>query len=166
MYILTPENKAFDTIRIPNSSSTLYHCILDYSDHNDVDYKFPPTVFIEDFPKASVELMIGEYRIQVPYNWCVLLGDRDFGELEIMPIKNFHGRNFHIFAFNPINGYRPEYLPIEVINIYQEVRWCIPTTKANHMLAVPLHGGEQPLCGFFVDEKNKLPDVLDIRQLF
>ena len=165
MYILTPENKALDTIRIPASTSTLYHCVLDYSDHEDVDYKFPPTVFVEDFARASAELMIGNHRIQVPFNWCILLGDKDCGDLEIMPIKSFHGRSFQAFVFNPCKGYRPDFLPVDIVNIYQEVRWCIPTTKPEHMLAVPLCGGESPLCAFFVDEKNKLPDVLDIRQV-
>jgi len=166
MYILTPENKSFDTSRIPNETTTLYYCILDYTDPEDVDYKFAPMVFIEDFARAAAELKIGDFRIQVPLHWCVLLGDRDFGDLEIMPITSLNGRDFCVFTYNPCIGYMPSFLPIDIVNIYQEVRWTVPTIKPEHMLCIPLADGENPLCAFFVDPKNKLPDILDIRQMF
>ena len=59
MYILTPDNKSFDTARIPSKSTDLYFCVLDYSDIEDVDYRFLPIVFVENFPKANAFLRIG-----------------------------------------------------------------------------------------------------------
>lgn len=166
MYILTPENKSFNTAKIPNQTTHLYYCVLDYSDSNDVDYKFPPMVFIEDYAQASAELKIGEYIIQVPLKWSILLGDTHSGELEILPITSLNGRDFKAFLFNPCKGYMPSFFDIEIVNIYQEIRWCVPTVKPQHMLAVPLASGENPLCAFFAESKNKLPDVLDIRKVF
>ena len=166
MYILTPENESFDTARIPTSTSDLYYCVLDYSDPEFVDYQFIPLVFIEDFPKASADLQIGDYRIQVPLHWCILLGDMDFEDIEIMPLTSLHARDFCVFTFNPCKGYMPTFMPIEMINVYNEVRWCVPNVKPEYMLAVPLTGGENPPCAFFVEPKNKIPDVLDIKQLF
>ncbi len=158
MYILTPENKSFDTARIPNITNTLHYAVLDYSNPDEVDYRFPPLVFIEDYPKANIELKIGPYIIQVPANWSILLGEQDFGDLEALPLTSLNGRVFTAFVFNPCKGYMPKFLTVDIIGIYQEIRWTIPTLQQDHLLAVPLRGGDNPDCVFFIDNKNKLPD--------
>ncbi len=165
MYILTPDNISFDTNRIPSKSTDLYFCVLDYSDPTDIDYQFIPVVFVENFPKANAVLRIGPNTVEVQLHWSILVGDQDFGELELMPIIEFHGRDFSAFTFNPCKGFMSRFEPIEIINIYQEVKWCIPTVMPEHLLTVPLRGGENPPCGFFAEPKTKLPDDFDLRDL-
>ena len=69
MYILTPDNKSFDTARIPSKSTDLYFCVLDYSDPEDIDYQFMPVVSVENFPKANAVLRVGENTVEVPLHW-------------------------------------------------------------------------------------------------
>ena len=126
MYILTPENISLETSLIPDVTDTLYYCVFDHTDSNDIDFRFPPMVFLEEYAKAAVELKIGPFTIQVPSSWAILLGDEDCADLEILPLFEFHGRDFKAFVFNPVSGFRGGYLPIEVTNIYQEVKWNIP----------------------------------------
>jgi len=40
MNILLPENRSFDTAKIPEEGSEIYYCVLDYSNLDDVDYHF------------------------------------------------------------------------------------------------------------------------------
>lgn len=166
MNILLPENRSFNTAQIPDSPSELYYCVLDYSNLDDIDYQFLPMVFVEDFAKASAELRIGGEIIQVPLSWSILIGEQEFGEIELMPIMGFHGRDFDAFVFNPCSGFMPDYQPIEIINIYQEVRWCVPSMKPEHLLVVPTSMRKNPSCVFFSDAKSKFPDEIDIKDLF
>lgn len=165
MYILTPDNVSLETSLIPTITDTLHYCVFDHTHNDDVDYKFPPLVFLEEYTKAAVEMRIGEYIIQVPSSWSILLGDEDGSDLEILPVFEFHGRDFSAFTYNPCAGYMAKFLPIEILNIYHEVKWNIPSLQPAHMLAVPLHIGENPICAFFTENKNKLPDVIDIRNM-
>lgn len=166
MNILLPENKSFNTARIPDVDNDLYFSIINFSDLDDIDYHFIPVVFIEEFPKAGFELKIGEYRITVPFHWSILIGDPDVGDLEVIPLKKFMGREFSAFTYNPCKGFRPKFLPIEFCNLYQEIKWSIPSIKPSYLLSVPLRDGDNPLCAFFAEEKHKLPDVIDIKHLF
>ena len=166
MYILTPENTSLETSMIPNVTDTLHYCVFDHTDADDVDFRFPPIVFLEEYSKAAVEMKIGKYTIQVPSSWAILLGDEDCPDLEILPLFEFHGRDFKAFVFNPVAGFRCEYVPIEIMNIYQEVKWNIPALQATHMLAVPLRAGSNAPCVFFTESKNKLPEVIDLGNIF
>lgn len=162
MYILTPENKSLDTALIPSCTDTLHYCVFDHSNPDDLDYKFPPMVFLEEYAKAAVELRIGEHTLCIPSSWSILLGDVDSINLEILPIFEFHGRDFSAFVFNPCGGFMSEFLPIEETNIYQEIKWTVPSLQPTHLLTVPLCSGHNPPCAFFTESKNKLPDVIDI----
>lgn len=165
MYILTPDNKSFDTSLIPAETNTLHYCVFDHSDPDDVDYQFPPMVFLEEYAKTAMELKIGEYTIQVPSNWAILLGDEDTEYLEVFPVFEFRGRDFKAFTFNPCAGFMMKFMPIEETNIYQEVKWTVPSLQPTHMLAIPLCGGDNPPCAFFAESKNKLPDFIDIGEM-
>ena len=166
MFILTPEDTSFDTNLISyNQNVDLNYCVLDYSNTKDPDYKFPPMIFLEEYSKSGAELQIGKYVIQVPWDWCILLGDSEIGDLEIVDIKKFNGREFTAFSLNPISGFKPEYYPIKILNFYNEIRWTVPVVKNEHMLAVPLCGGKNPPCVFFCEPKNKLPETIDVKNL-
>ena len=165
MNILLPENRSFDTAKIPEEGSEIYYCVFDYGNLDEVDYQFLPMVFIEDFAKACVELRIGKHLIQVPLPWSILISEQEFGDVELMPIIEFHGRDFDAFVFNPVSGFMPDFMPIEIINIYQEVRWCVPSMKPDQLLTVPIAIGENPPCAFFAEPKNKFPEEIDVRHL-
>lgn len=165
MYILTPDNLSLDTSLIPTITDTLHYCVLDHTETDDVDYKFPPMVFLEEYTKAAVELKIGLYTIQVPSSWSILLGEEDASDLELLAPFEFNGQDFNAFTFNPCAGYMSKFLHIEILNIYQDVKWNVPSLQPAHMLAVPLHAGENPICAFFAENKNKLPDLIDMRDM-
>jgi hypothetical protein len=81
-------------------------------------------------------------------------------------VMSINDRGFSAYVFNPINGYKPEWQRVEVINIYQEVKWYVPKLKFGHLLAVPLTTGTEPMCAFFVKETNKIPEVLDLNKIW
>ena len=62
-----------------------------------------------------------------------------------------------------VMGIRPV---TSITNIYTDVKWYAPKLKFGHLLNVPLHDGENPPCVLFVKEANKLPEVLDISELW
>jgi hypothetical protein len=57
-------------------------------------------------------------------------------------------------------------MKVEVINIYQEVKWYVPKLKFGHVLAVPLEHTKEPVCAFFLKETNKIPEVLDLNKIW
>ena len=65
---------------------------------------------------------------------------------------------------------KPEFLPsfetVEIINIYQEVKWYFPKLKFGHILCSPIENKDDPACAYFVKETNKIPDVLSTEDLW
>jgi len=102
----------------------------------------------------------------MPLDWSVVIGDMHLGDLEVMPLIYLMDKDFDVFCFNPINGYMPSFLKLEIINTWPDVKWYFPKLKNGHMLAVPLTDEENPLCAFFVKDVGKIPDNLDIRKMF
>lgn len=165
MRILTHENKAFLLNQLPDKVDDLRYCVLDYGDNQNVDYYWPPLVFLDAFSSPCADIRIGEYNIQMPLDWSVVVGDKHGGELEVIRLVDLMDKDFEVFVMNPISGYMPQFEPIEIINIFHDVRWCFPKLKTAHFLAVPLHTGATPVCAYFIQEVGKNFDVLDIRQL-
>lgn len=165
MKILTPENKPFDMNDIPNEIDDVRYCVLDYSNQNDVDYYFIPLIFLDNFPRPAADLQLGPYRVQLPLDWSIMICDKHSGAMEILELKNINDREFDAWAFNPINGYMPSFLPITILNIYPDVNWYFPKLKYGHILAVPLDDGKSPTCVYIVKDTNKLPEVIDITKL-
>lgn len=151
---------------IPDEVDDIRYCVLDYTDHNNVDYIFIPLLFLESFNAPAVDLRIGPYRIQMPIDWNLIIGDKDSGDLELICLKQINDRPFQAFSINPISGYMPHFYDIEIMNVFPDVKWYFPKLKYGHLLAAPLGNNEpNPLCAFFVKDLNKLPEVLDITQL-
>jgi hypothetical protein len=90
-----------------------------------------------------------------------LIGESDLGDLEVVPLTSVNDRGFSAFTFNPIVSYRPKFEPIEIIDIYQDVKWYFPKLKSGQMLAVPLSNTTQPMCAFFVKEISRSSEVVD-----
>lgn len=166
MNILTVDNVAFELNQLPDEIEDLRYGVLDWSDPKNVDYHFVPLIFMETFHAPAAVLRIGNNVIQVPLDWHVVIGEPDHGDPEVLSIMHINDRGFSAFTFNPISSFRPEFRPIEIINVFQDVRWFTPKLKYGHILAVPLEAGEKPVCAYFVKETNKLPEVLDISKIF
>ena len=167
MNILTTENKSYDIQNIPDIiEDDLRFCVLDYSNQQDVDFMFPPVVFLDQFSRPAADLAIGEYHVHIPLDWSIVIADKHSGALEIIDLKHINDRDFQAFCFNPISGYMPSFLDIEIVNIFPDVSWSIPKLSNGQLLAVPLHAHEEPICALFVKDTNKLPESLDITKIF
>jgi len=92
-------------------------------------------------------------------DWSVLLCDEDFDSVETLPLASLNNREFRALVMNPLTSRLPNSEPIEITNVYQDVKWFFPKLKNGHLLAVPLESGENPKCAFFVKDANKVKDI-------
>ena len=164
--ILTVENSSYDLDRIPDEISDLRYCVLDYSDPKNADYYFIPLIFLESFYAPAVVLSIGDYTIQMPLDWSILVCDDDYSDLEVMPLTSLNDRGFHTMVFNPLRHMVPRPKEINITNVYSEIKWFFPKLKNGNILVVPLEDKPYPNCALFVKEASKLSDVIDIGVLF
>lgn len=137
-------------------------CVLDNSNPKDPDYFYIPLIFLESFNSPALVLSIGPWHVQMPVDWKILIGEPDLGDLEVVSLKNINDRGFNAFAFNPLTSFRPEFHQVEVIDVYQDVRWYFPKLKPGQLLAVPLEEGVQkPLCVFFAKDMSRQSEIVD-----
>lgn len=167
MKILTLDNKSFDLNELPEEvEEDTRFSVLDNSNANDPDFFFMPLIFLESFNSPAVLLKIGPYEVQMPLDWSMLVGDKECGlDPEILPLTSINERGFDAFVFNPINGFKAEYMPIEIVNIYLDVRWYFPKMKSGQFLTVPMHDDDSPPCAFFVKEVSRQSEVLQLHKL-
>ena len=166
MKILTVENETYELDDIPDTIDDLRYSILDYSNPGFIDYYFIPLVFLESFNAPAAVLRIGKHAIKIPLDWSLVTCDPMIGDPEVLPVTSLNDRGFKAFVFNPITGFLPSFEEIEIVNIYQEVKWYFPKLKFGHILAVPLTEKDNGPCVYFVKETNKIPDVLSTADLW
>jgi len=166
MKILTVDNESYDLDYVPEEIEDIRYCVLDYSDKDNADYIFVPLVFLESFNAPAAVLRMGKYTINVPLDWNIIVCDPMVGDPEVLPITSLNDRGFKAFVINPISGFMPEFTEVEIVNIYQDMKWYFPKLKYGHILAVPLEEAEKPRCVYFVKETNKIPDVLSTDDLW
>ena len=166
MKILTLDDTSYDLDTIPEEIDDIRYCVVDYSDPENVDYIYVPLVFLESFNAPAAVIEVGGHTIQMPLDWSIVIGEKDIGDLEVLPIMNFNDRHFNAFVYNPTKSIMAEFLPIKIVNIYSEMKWYFPKLKYGHILAVPLEETVKPLCVYFVKETNKIPDVLSTDDLW
>ena len=166
MKILTVDNKTYELDDIPEVVDDLRYGVLDYSNPKNVDYYFIPLVFLESFYSPAAVLQIGNNTLSIPLDWSLIVCDPMVGDPEVLPVTSLNDRGFKAFVFNPLTGFLPEFTEIEIVNIYQEVKWYFPKLKFGHILAVPLLEKDDSPCVFFVKETNKIPDVLSTEDLW
>lgn len=111
-------------------------------------------------------MKIGEHHVKMPVDWQILIGEPDFGDLEVVPLTSINDRGFKAFTFNPIGTHKPEYHTIELADIYTEVRWFFPKLKPGQLLCIPLEDCEDPKCVFFVKEITRQCEVVDVSQVY
>ena len=166
MQILTLENEYFDLQTLPKEITTdLRYSVLDNSDPKDPDYFFVPLIYLESFSSPAVVLQIGNKQIQMPLEWSMVIGSDDAGDLEVLPLTSLNDRGFDAFTFNPLTSSRPEFLPVDVINVYQDVKFYFPKLKNGQLLTVPITNGSKPQCAFFVKDISRQCEVIDNSRL-
>lgn len=163
MRILTLDNNtAYEMNEIPDEVDDMRFCVLDNSDPKDPDYFYIPLIFLESFNSPALVLKIGPHTIKMPVDWQILIGEKDLGDLEVVPFTSINDRGFSAFAFNPISSFRPEFYPIEILDIYQDVKWYFPKLKPGQMLAIPLEANTPgSLCVYCVKEISRVSEVVD-----
>ncbi len=129
------------------SETELRYSILD---SNEKDFFFIPLLYLEEVTRPVAVLSVGRHVIHLPLDSALLICDKDSGEGDIIELKNINDREFDAFVFNPISGYRPEYMEINLENIYPDAKWVIPKTKYGHFIAVPIEDRIGSDCIFII----------------
>jgi len=167
MYILTIDDQAFDLSKMSEDlEEDIRFSVLDNNNPSDPDFFFIPLVFLESFNSPAMELDIGGYRVTMPIDWSIVVGDSNCGnELEVLPLTSLNDRGFEAFLFNPISSFKHTYADIEIVNVYNDVKWYFPKMKSNQMLTVPLYEGIGPTCAFFTKDISRQSEIIDYFKL-
>lgn len=166
MKILTADNTAYEMNDLPEYIEDLRFCVLDNSDPREPDYFFIPLIFLETFNDPALVLRIGKHTVKMPYNWQIIIGEPDFGDLEVLPLTRLNDRSFNAFITNPLSNMKPNFGQIEILDVYQDVKWYFPKLKPGHILAIPLEEGPKPQCAFFVKDISKQSEVIDVGKVW
>ena len=148
----------------PEEVDDLRFGVLDNSNPKDPDYFFIPLIFLETFNDPAFVLRIGDKQVRMPYNWQILIGEKDFGDLEVLPLTRLNDRDFKAFAFNPISDIMPDFDTIEITDVYHDVKWYFPKLKPGQILAVPLDNSPKPKCAYFVKDISRQCEIVDINK--
>ena len=96
----------------------------------------------------------------------MVVGEAEQGELNVLPITSLNDRGFEAFMFNPLSSGKPDFAEVDIVDIYQEVKWFFPKLKHGHLLVTPIETKQTPASVLFVKEANKIPDVVDLGDVF
>ena len=166
MRILTLENQPYNLETLPDEIDDLRFAVLDNSNPHSVDYHYVPLVFIESFNSAALVLQVGNRTLKMPLDWQILIGEKEAGDLETLPLSSLNDRGFSAFQYNPLSSFSPDFLPIEIIDIYHDVTWYAPRMRNGQFLCVPIDDGPKPRCIYFVKEISRNCEIVDYRQCF
>lgn len=123
-------------------------------------------IFLESFTAPAVVLRIGKHEVTMPLDWCTIVGDAEGPEMEILPLTSLNDRGFKTFCFNPLSSFRPEFLDIDIVDVYQDVKWYFPKMRTGQLLCTPLHSGDSPLCAYFVKEVSRQSELVYFTQVW
>jgi hypothetical protein len=166
MRILTLDNQFYNLETLPDEIDDLRFAILDNSNPNNVDYHYIPLIFLESFNAPALVLRVGDTTIKMPVDWQILIGEKEHGDLETLPLTSINDRGFSAFEFNPLSSFRPDFLQIEIVDIYHDVTWYAPRLKNGQFLCVPLDDSTKPRCIYFVKEISRNCEIVDYQQAF
>jgi len=167
MQILTLDNTTFNLNNLPEEvDDNMRYSVLDNSNPNEPDFFFQPLIFLESFNSPAVVLKIGKHEIQMPLDWCIVVGCKESGnDLEVIPLTSLTDRGFDAFIFNPLSDFKFSFGEIEIVNIYMDVKWYFPKMRNGHILATPLTDGEKPPCAYFVKEISRQSEIIQYGKL-
>ena len=168
MRILTVDNNTFLLSKMPDQiTEDISFSVLDNSNPKDPDFFFMPLIFIESFSSPAIVLEIGGHEISMPLDWSVAVGDSESGyDLQIIPLTSLSDRGFEAFSLNPLSGFRPEFLSINVINFYNDVKWYFPKVKNNQLITTPLTDLPKSNCVFFIKDVSRQCESIDHSLLY
>ena len=166
MRILTLENEFYNLETLPEEIDDLRFAILDNSTPINVDYHFIPLIFLESFNSPALVLKIADKVIKMPMDWQVLIGEKEHGDLETLPLSSLNDRDFSAFEYNPLTAFSPNFLPIEIVDIYHDVTWYAPRLRNGQFLCVPIDDGPKPRCVYFVKEISRNCEIVDYSMAF
>ena len=166
MRILTLDNAPYDLDHLPEQVEDMRFAILDNSDPANPDYHYIPLIFLESFNSPALVLRIGDAQIKMPLDWQILIGEAEMGDLETLPLTSINDRGFNAFEFNPLSGFRPSFLDIEILDVYHDVTWFAPRLKNGQFLCVPIDDSPKPRCIYFVKEVSRNCEIIDYNQAF
>ena len=162
MQILTLDDKVFYLNDLPEEiDDDLRFAVFDNSDSSNPDYFFIPLIFLESFTGPAVVLKIGEHELTMPLDWCTIVGDPEGPAMEVLPLTSLNDRGFKTFTFNPLSSFRPAFLDIDIIDVYQDVKWYFPKMRPGQLLCTPLHTGENPTCAYCGKEVSRQSELVD-----
>ncbi len=164
MRILTLNNEPYNLENLPEEVDDLRFAILDNSNPQNVDYYYIPLIFLESFNSPALVLRIGNQHIKMPVDWQILIGEPEMGDLETLPLTSINDRGFKAFEFNPLSSFRPNFLDIDIVDIYNDVTWYAPRLKNGQFLCVPIDDTEKPQCVYFVKEISRNCEIVDYQQ--
>ena len=159
MKILTEHNRAYDLDVLPSEIDDVRYCVLDTTEPDNIDYYWLPLVFLESFQSPVICLKIGEYQIQAPMDWSILICDEDYTSVEVIPLASLNNRGFRAVMINPLRSMSAQSEEISITNVYTEIKWHFPKLKNGHVMAMPLTNGPDPLCVFLVKDGNKIKEM-------
>ena len=166
MNILLLDNTKYNLETLPEEVDDLRFAILDNSNPANVDYHYIPLIFLESFNAPALVLKVGSFTLKMPLDWQILIGEQEHGDLETLPLTSLNDRGFNAFEFNPLTSFSPTFLPIEILDIYNEVTWYAPRLRNGQFLCVPLEDGPKPKCIYFVKEISRNCEIIDYNQVF
>jgi len=167
MKILQIENKTYTLEKIPEYvDDKLRFAVLDNSNPAEPDYFFIPLIFLESFNAPAAVLQIGKYKINMPLDWKMVIGEAEQGELHVLPITSLNDRGFDAFLFNPLSSSKPDFAEIDIIDIYQEVKWYFPKIKSGQILCVPLEDKDEPQCAYFVKDISRQCEQIEYSEVW
>lgn len=162
MQILTLDNKIYHLNDLPDEvDEDLRFSVMDNSDPQNPDYFYIPLIFLESFTAPAAVLKVGPYTVNMPLDWCTIVGDPEGPDMEIIPLTSLNDRGFRTFIFNPLSSFRPEFYDIDIIDVYQDVKWYFPKMKPGQLLCTPLNNELQPPCAYFVKEVSRQSELVD-----
>ena len=138
MRIHTLDDTSFELNTLPEEIDDMRFTILDNSNPDDPDFFYIPLIFLESFTSPALVLKIGNYKIKMPVDWEIVIGEDEVGDLETLPLTSINDRDFKAFQFNSLSAYRPTFELIEILDVYSEVNWYAPKLKNGQFLAVPI----------------------------
>ena len=166
MLLLTTDNIPYECELALSQNDNINFMVLDYSNSNDADFFSNKLLFLERFTNSVITLQIGNAIVNVPGEWYIAIGESEIGDVELIPISSIINRGFSAFAFNPINGFMPSFVPIDVINILPDGDFIVPKLESNTLLAIPFTSDKKPLCFYIGPDVPKSLDLINYSNLW